>query len=163
MPDGSKRPDLEQAAKKQKIDSKAYNELVANASMVDIRLTESTFSVKPEYYENKDDDLLKYHATRGVSDVSFGEPSSFFHATVAFEVAVKLGKKKVLSSKAEYLVVFCSAADVDKSVVGPYVNKVAVHSAYPYFRQLVASQSWASETDLPLLPIIKQKPVKSPD
>jgi len=149
-----------QVTERNEVDPDAYNHVVSSTSMIDVRLIDSRFCVKPEYYDEDTKTKHKFHSTREIGNVVFGHPDEFFYVPVNFEVSVKNGNRKDLVCSTQYLVLFQNTTDFDERSARLFAAKVGIHAAYPYFRSFLASQSWASGAELPTLPILKQPPFK---
>lgn len=149
----SKRPTLEEVSVEQ------YNAVVEAAELRDVRLVGSQFLVKPEYF--LDEDRNKFSVDRSVEQIMFGPNEEFLIVPVSFGVSVKQGRKQVLSCSGEFLVVFSLEAKVHTAAARLFGSRIAMNTAYPYFRAYVASQSWISGAELPPLPIQKQAPRKA--
>ena len=133
----------------------AYNEIVENAELGDIRLVELHFDVKPVYY---DDDGRPKHKAKfncNISNISYDEEPASLGGLIEWSVSIEMGRKKLLSIKAAYIVIYDNVPNVGQNHSEAYFRKVGRFATYPYFRSVVSQLSWASRAELPTLPVLK--------
>jgi len=143
-----------------KPESSEYNTIVNAATIEDVRLVESAFSVEPDYFA--DDDEVEREFSRGISesDVTYAKKENVLSASFEFAIEVQRDQAILLKCRARYIVFFSFIEEVDKEAAVFFAKRTGRNAAYPYFRQYVAAQSWASGAELPILPILKSGPPK---
>lgn len=138
-----------------------YNEVVRNADLIDIKMISSNFRVEPEYYIDKAKRRLEY-SSGYPKWVDFNDEEGFALGTFDWEVRCKHGRKTVLSIKARYMIIYNINREVEPKYARDFVANVGRFAIFPYFRSLVSQYSAASSTDLPLLPVLKQRIADTP-
>ena len=143
-----------------KSDVEAYNKVVAEAELHDIRLLELRFKVKPEYYGClKDESEGKKKIERSYEtefvELSYDSDQRTLGGQFIWSVDATIGRKKLLTLSATLFVFYSKVPDVSEEVLEKYVNRVGRFATYPYFRGLVARMSWESQADLPIMPVLK--------
>lgn len=63
--------------------------------------------------------------------------------------------KEALSASCDYLIFYDNAKSESQEGMEYFFRKVARMASYPYFRSMVSQYAWASEANLPILPIIR--------
>jgi len=139
--------------------SDEYNAVVDAACLENIILIGSKFEIQPAYFGDSESRTLSTDVKK--EDVNIEEDLSGCSQIIHFCVEAKNEKEIVLSCHSSYLVVYSLSGDVCEAGVRLFVDRVALFSAYPYFRSRVAQYSWEAGADLPTLPIIKGAPRKS--
>jgi len=146
----------------------AYNKVVAASNLIDIRLISSDCKVIPEYFLIRDQEsregkkLIELQQSATDVQVSSRIPTQgrgIASGRWKFRVSAVSGRKKLILINAEYLVVYEFHGEaLDAEHVEYFVKKVGRVAVYPYFRQLVSFYSAAGHADLPVLPMLKEKP-----
>lgn len=138
----------------------AYNKVVEDAELLDIRLTDFKFSVKPKYYpaiEKEADGNVRLSRSFDHEVVDIGRDAEMGTVGGRFVWSLKIseGKARLMTIDASFFVVYRSVPDVEQEHVEAYLRKVGRFATYPYFRNLVSQMSWESATDLPIMPVLK--------
>lgn len=159
----SKNPKKEAEARSKTLTAAELNSAVQAAELLDIKLTESSFSVKPEFFstsiiEPNVEKELKYGFDKIVYHVDALENKDGCAGTAFADVSatVLFKSKIVLEIKAKYLISYSFEKMMIHDAAEAFLRRVASFSIYPYFRQLVAMYSAACGADLPTLPVFKE-------
>ncbi|TDK35212.1 hypothetical protein E2F50_13215 [Rhizobium deserti] len=137
-----------------------YNGLVRDAELIDIRLVDFKFNVKPQYFSAlRDEAEGKKRLVRGFE----GFMSDLFHEAEVgtlggqfdWVTEVKVAKKRLLKIEARYLVVYGNVPEVSDEAKERYIQRVGKFATYPYFRSLVSQISWEAKAELPIMPVLK--------
>lgn len=139
----------------QTVEKAEYNRVVAGAQLLDVALTNSTFSIKPEYFS---DQPGHHKLATDFSILGSRCDSGILIVIAKFCAKAKKSRKIVLKTEATYNIVFSVPSDADCEAAVAFGRHMARFTAYPYFRSHVSQQSWESGAELPLLPIIKTLP-----
>ena len=131
-----------------------YNHVVSVAQLRSVQMSSTSFKVDPEFFSNEENRKLSYTVKKGIKN--FSEESAVAMAFVSFEVESKVGRKKNLHCKADYLITYDSLLDCEEEAVFAFLDRVAPFASYPYFRSLFATLDWAATTGLPPLPVHKE-------
>jgi hypothetical protein len=141
----------------------AYDEVVRAAKLAGIKLYSSSFKINPEYYPARDEELesQKSLLNRGFTwthePVGFVKESGILAGVFNWGIEVKKGRKRLVSAKAGYMVIYTDVPPVDDEPALAFLKKVGRFACYPYFRSYVAQMGWAAEADLPILPVLKDR------
>jgi hypothetical protein len=133
-----------------------YNAVVSAARIVAVNLIKTDFEVKPSFfgYEGELEYSFDLKSPAPVAfDSESGNASGFFH----WALTAKAAEKTVLSLVAAFWVTYDSLAGLDGEAVEAFVRRVGCFTSYPYFRSFVSQMSWASGTNLPILPILREQ------
>jgi hypothetical protein len=139
-------------------DVEVYNDIARSASLIDVRLIETNFSIQLDLIgalENAD--------KTSAFDFS-GRPESFFlyeHGTCAgtyvWTAEIKDKRKKALKNKAKYVIVYGNLKGKDREHVRLFFERLARFASFPYFRALMATHAAAAGLTLPPLPSIMDR------
>lgn len=138
----------------------AYDKIVESVELVDVRMMDVKFSVKPKYYsaleaERKGKGQLIRGYDGGVVNVTYDAELLVASARIDWHTEVTKGKSKLLNVEATYYIMYRHVPDVGETHINAYLSKVGRFATYPYFRGLVAHLSWESSADLPVMPVLK--------
>jgi hypothetical protein len=148
---------------------KKYNAVVQSAELLEIRLTLSKFDVKSEYYllKHKEADADKSHAKLGMGgallESNYVKQEGLTFGNFEWFASSTKGRKRLLSIKSRYLVVYAVAKDLEDAYVQAFLANVGKFATFPYFRSLVATYNAAASADLPILPVLRQPINTVPD
>ncbi|KQZ32163.1 hypothetical protein ASD50_13815 [Mesorhizobium sp. Root552] len=135
-----------------------YHHVVDSAELVSISLIKSQFEVKPNFFSSE-----KARQNIGfdidVSELDFSEEKGAVMAFLNASVESRIGKKRELLFRADYIVFYGGLVGASPEAVDAFVKRVAPFACYPYFRALFANHDWAANTRLPPLPVLRE-PVK---
>jgi hypothetical protein len=125
-------------------------------------MTSSRFDASSDYFllRERGKEEKKSFMTLGMEGdlkrSSYVKEEGVMFGELSWSAYSKRGRKKALSIKADYLVVYSSATDLEEVYVEAFLGNVGKFATFPYFRALVATYSAASSADLPILPVLKQ-------
>lgn len=141
-------------------DVAAYNGLVHDAELIDLRLVDLKFNVRPEYFAAlRDEAEGKRSLVRAfdgkMSDIFYESEAQTLGGQFDWATHVLIGKKKLLKVEARFLVVYGNVPEVAAETRERYIQKVGKFATYPYYRSLVSQLSWESKGDLPTMPVLK--------
>lgn len=139
----------------------AYNHVVANAELVTIQLRRHEFDVAAEFYDPEA--KKKLHFNKQCLACAYDAEAMAVAGTFRFTITGKSGRKSVLKSVADYLVIYEFREIVAQDAAEAFCRRIGLYAAYPYYRALVASLSAAANLNLPTLPMIATRGVKLPD
>ena len=150
--------------KAQEADKKArveYNRAVRSASLQDIRLIASSFTIEAKYFEvvedaQTDEETLTLSYGSELSQVSYDEDSGVLFGQFDWNATAEKDENQVLNIRAAYLVVYDCDEELDEEAAETFVARVGRFATFPYFRTLVGFYSTASSTGLPILPVLKE-------
>jgi len=138
-----------------------YNHVVDNAELVTIQLRRHEFDVDGEFYNPDAGKRLSFD--KACLGCNYDEETSMVAGTFRFSVGAKAGRKTVLKSVADYLVVYEFGEPVDENAAKAFCSRVGLFAAYPYYRALVSSLSASANLNLPTLPMMATRGVKLPE
>ncbi|MEZ5894996.1 MAG: hypothetical protein R3C51_01225 [Parvularculaceae bacterium] len=142
------------------LDSAEHNRLVEAAELDDIRMMQSSFSVVPRYFDEAIADMRNFEINSSITEPVFDAESKKLISAFEYCIEVNIEGEQLLYCKAMYLVAFTIEGDFDLETMKYFARRVGRNASYPYFREFASSQSWASNADLPILPILKTGSVK---
>ena len=134
------------------VDPRAYNHVVGNAQLVTIQLRKHNFDVDADFYDPQVERKLSFN--KECLACTFDPESNSIAGSFRFSILGKLGRKSVLKSAADYLVIYQFADVVAEDAATAFCQRIGLYAAYPYYRALVSSLSAAANLDLPTLPMI---------
>jgi hypothetical protein len=132
-----------------------YNALVNSATLQEIRLVESQFSMAPESIA--DPKLWKLMQSCEITESHYDADDKVLFAWVSAQASCTYKRKRVVSAKCEYLVIYNVDGDPEDVEVDIFAKRVARFAAYPYFRAHFAEVTSQAGLTLAPLPIIKEK------
>lgn len=154
-------------AKKQRpvqkpLDIDKYNEVVASAELGDISLVNANFSLDTEYFAKRSEaeegeGSIEFLKNLKIQELTYEEKEGFVGASFNWSLEVKSKRKQLLKLDCEYICYYTNVPGMDREVVEVFMKRVGRFATYPYFRSLASQMSWASGTDLPLLPVLKER------
>lgn len=138
----------------------AYNSVVENAELQDIRLVSLDFSVQPEYYaalrrSPVAKKQLKKVYDSGFSQFAYDSKTKILGGSFDWLITISESRKKLLVVKVSYKVTYRNVPDVGDVHSAAFVRRVGKFATYPYFRALVAQLSWEAKAELPVMPVLK--------
>ncbi|SOC46244.1 hypothetical protein SAMN05892877_12170 [Rhizobium subbaraonis] len=138
----------------------AYNAVVEHAELLDIRLTDLKFSVKPKFYplmeaERSGEVSLQRSFDVDVSDSGYDPEIGSLGGVFTWRLKVSQSRTKLLTVDASFFVVYRNVPEVERQHADAYLQRVGRFATYPYFRSLVAQMSWESASELPIMPVLK--------
>ena len=133
-----------------------YRQVSVAASLRDIKLIKSEYSIKPEVYEALDD-LENMGFFGEPTGFSFNDVQGVLLGNYQWTSEVKLGRKKVLKFVSEYLIAYSGLNDFEEEYVRFYFEKVGRFATYPYFRSDFSHHVSSSGIFLPPLPSLNER------
>lgn len=142
---------------KEKIDAAGFNEVVASARLLGLRLTGSNLNVKPEAIA-EERDKWTYNIAAALEDWHLDCDTRTLRGYFAYKVACVENRRRPVTLSATYLATYRLSRDcVEESAIA-FLNRVGRFSAYPYFRALFAILTEQSGLQLPPLPVMHEPP-----
>lgn len=140
-----------------KIDAKGFNEVVASAKLLGLRLTGSSFDIKPDAL-NDEREKWTYNINTALDDWHLDCETRTLHGRFSYKVACTEGRRKPITVGATYLATYKLSRECQEESAVAYLNRVGRFSAYPYFRALFAVLTEQSGLLLPPLPVMQEPP-----
>lgn len=140
-------------------DHDEYAKTARLARLEDIRLIECNYTVKVNaFLEAETSNKIMEQGFSGViSGYSFNQDVGVAAGSYSWRAEVKCGRKKVMSMKAEYMLVYSHLKEAKADYVRLYFQKLARFTSYPYFRAHFAVQSSASGLNIAPLPSLIER------
>lgn len=140
-----------------KIDPKPYNDLVAHARLIGLRLTGSKFDIKPQALSD-DREQWSYRINDRLEEWTLDCENLRLRSLYSYEVSCGTGRRKSVSLSATYYATYKLSRDCEEDAAFAYLQRVARYSCYPYFRALFAILTEQSGLLLPPLPVLYEEP-----
>lgn len=143
------------AAAKQKNEArlKLYNEVVDQANLRKLLLSDVSFKI------NREMDVSSEKPRKAIDGrmVSFSKDpeSNAIAATIEWSITMKVGRKLYAKCIAVYHVIYDGFSIEDEEILELFAFNVGRPATYTYFRSLFATLDWAAELRLPPLPVMK--------
>ncbi|WP_420607342.1 hypothetical protein [Novosphingopyxis sp.] len=137
------------------INVEAYNQVVAKANLIDLRLTASRSEIKPAAL---DVDRTGWDLKVGDELVEWDvdEEKERLWGRIIFKAECVDGKRKPIIVEGDYLIIYAVEGKVDKRSASLFINRVARFACYPYFRTLFAALLGQASVVMPPLPVLKE-------
>jgi hypothetical protein len=132
-----------------------YNAFVATAQLREIRLIKSEFTLRPGGLEEQES--WRYIHSCEINASDFDAESGLLMAFVSAEAYCLEKRKRVVSTKCRYLIIYTVDGEPEQAVVDAFSRRVARFAAYPYFRAHFAELMSQAGVAAPPLPIIKER------
>ncbi len=143
------------AKKKAAITPEAYKAAVDRASLLQVCLAKSEFTVVPEAYSG-DRSSWRFNVSCDVADCYFEESENAIFAIVEAEAWSKKAKKRLLQAKCQYLVVFEVEGKPETEAALAFARRFSRFAAYPYFRSHFAELCSQAALTIPPLPTMRE-------
>lgn len=145
-------------------DKANYNRVVSHATIRDIRLVGSEFTLKPEAAEATDR-AWNYSLSDQLEDWTCDNAKGTLSGLYTYKASCVEGRRKLITVTGRYLSTYRLSDLCDEEAGRNFLARVGRFSAYPYFRALFATLTQQSGIMLPPLPVISDGPrwVNSPD
>lgn len=134
--------------------ARAEANLIHTVDLVDVRLVESQFKMRPQALQ-VDQSKWKFGYACQAGETVFtpdtGRLSGWVHATAY----AKEGKAKVISLNAKYLILYQINGQSDEDTAKRFMDAVGGVSVYAYFRSLFADLTSQGGVRVPPLPVMK--------
>lgn len=141
-----------------KFDPEVYKEVSCSASLQEIRLIASKFSVKSELFLTDDDvGTPKSLFTGGTSDVLIDDEEGLIAGKYNWEAEIKFGRKTGLKLQTTHMLIYSGVAGLDPNHINHYFNKIGRFSTYPYFRSIFSTHVSDAGLMLPPLPSLNER------
>lgn len=131
-----------------------YSSAVEAAQLRDIRLIGCAFNSSPEAFIKSEG--CKYVYGCEVSDSFYDDEAKLLTGWVNCDATTKIGRRKIMSLKATYLVVYDIDGEPLEEAALKFVQHVGCFAVYPYFRAHFAEVSSQAGLRMPPLPIMKE-------
>lgn len=139
-------------------DYDAYARVSRAAQLLEIKLIDSQYSIKPEVFAAIEDLDSMNHGFVGESGpLNFDPEEGIAMGNYRWTAEIKHGRKKVLKLVVNYLIVYSDLYDFDEAHVRFYFNKVGRFASYPYFRAIFSHHTSESGILLPPLPTLSER------
>lgn len=137
------------------VSPEAYNEVVAKAQIVDLRLVSSSLEVQPK---GLDGNRKGWAMSVGdeLSEWALEKESGRLWGRVAFRASCRDGDETPIEVRGEYLVGYSIDGDADRLAARTFLKRVARFACYPYFRTLFASLTGQANLVFSPLPVLKE-------
>lgn len=140
-------------------DNDEYARTAKCARLQEVRLVESYYKVKPVLFLQADAENLP--TRQGFSGSMDGHHIELDEGIViggyTWEAEVKIDRKKALSIKTKYMVLYSGLEDCKTEYIRLYFQKLARFTTYPFFRAHFAVQTSSSSLNLPPLPSLIER------
>ena len=156
--------DEKRSAEKSRLEPQRYNEVVRDAELGTITLVRCQFEIKADYFASKlrnrkNGHGLKFSYSNEVEDIDFDSEEGVLGANFVWNLTVRAGNKVVVKLVADYVCFYSNVKGADRVAAAAYLKRVGRFATFPYFRALASQMSWASEADLPVLPVLRERRV----
>lgn len=131
-----------------------YVAFLGKVELLDIKLVESSFKMKPEV-TNPDQSSWKYGYACDVADVHYDDEAQILWAWVNGSAHAKSGRSHILQVKGKYLLVYSVIGQASEDIAVQFTKNVGAFSVYPYFRGLFANLCSQGGVRVPPLPVMK--------
>lgn len=140
------------------LDQDLYAEVSCAANLREIRLTESRYSAKLEFFEKPETVAGMSHKYSGKCEELFiDKESGNAGGKFSWVAEIKSGRKNCLKLSAKYWLLYSDLGGHDEDHVCMFVTKIGRFATYPYFRALFANQVSESGLILPPLPTLNER------
>ena len=139
-------------------DAEVYNDIATSASLLDVRLVESSFAIRPECIGvlNDSGESPMFQFSGKVESIALSK-SGICVGTYVWTADIKDNRLKALKIKSKYIIAYGNLKGKDLKYVGLYFEKLAKFTSFPYFRSLMATHVSAANLVLPPLPSITDR------
>ncbi|GHH16163.1 hypothetical protein GCM10008023_19850 [Sphingomonas glacialis] len=141
----------------EKVAPEHFNQVVAHATIRDIRLIGTKFDMKPEAIEAARE-IWAFQVSDDLDDWSCDNEKGTLSGTFSYTAACVVGRKKILSVTCRYLAIYRLSDICNEDAGKQFLARVGRFSAYPYFRAIFATLTQQSGMVLPPLPVIHDGP-----
>lgn len=140
-----------------KPDPDTYNQVVARASVRDIRLVACRLDLKPEAVEAGGGEF-EFAVTHQLDSWTCDNERGLLSGIHSFTAAMLKGRRKLLTVQCRYLTVYKLTDLCDEEAGRHFLARVGRLAAYPYFRGTFATLTQQSGIALPPLPVQSDGP-----
>jgi len=139
----------------------AYNAFVATTTLQEVRLVKSDFALNPEGF--LDEDGWVYAHACELDSSHYDSERDLLFAFLSAEAFATKKRKRLVSVKCRYVVVYSVSGKPEESVVDAFAKRVARFTAFPYFRAHFADLMSQAGMHVPPLPVLKEtRPLPQP-
>ena len=140
------------------LDSEIYNKVSCSARLMEVRLIESGYMIKPEIAAAFEDmSNLNLHYSGDCSALDFNLEAGVAVGKFDWLAEVKFGRLKCLKLRATYLLVYANLEGCDADHVRYFISKVGRFATYPYFRSHFSHNVSESQLMMPPLPTLRER------
>jgi len=140
-------------------DNEEYAKTARLARLEDIRLIECNYSVKPKCFMEAEASgkPMRQGFSGEVSGHHFDQDNGLLMGGYSWSAEVRFKRRKALTMKAEYVLVYSGLSEAEPDYVRLYFQKLARFTSYPFFRAHFAVQTSASGLNLTPLPSLIER------
>lgn len=149
--------EMPEAKDRGRIDPKPYNDLVAQARLIGLRLTGSKFDIKPQALSEQREQW-KYRINDKLDEWTLDQENLRLRGLYSYEVSCGTGRRSSVTLSATYYATYKLSRECEEDAAFAYLQRVARYSCYPYFRALFAILTEQSGLLLPPLPVLYEEP-----
>ncbi|MEP2117405.1 MAG: hypothetical protein ABJP87_00355 [Bauldia litoralis] len=136
-----------------------YSNVVERAELSLVQLVDLTFDVDPNHFKNDPENKPVLTVNVEAENVFFNGESGDGGIFLLCEAGSYLDDKALVHCKARYLVSYDNLEGCEHEAATAFLRRVGRFACYPYFRSLFSTLDWSANTDMPVLPVLKE-PVK---
>jgi hypothetical protein len=134
-----------------------YNKATRLAQLGSILLEKVDFQVSPAALGGGDPDL-KRELNVETEIMMYDSESGSCVARIRWTVVFRDKRKKVASSKANYVVVYRNLKGFPEDIIKMFIDHVGKTATYAYFRALFSQLDWSANLRSPPLPVLSFSP-----
>ncbi|MBL3608234.1 hypothetical protein [Rhodovulum sulfidophilum] len=139
-------------------DADLYREVSCAAKLREIRLLDSSYSIKVELFDDFDKAIEMRHSFSGsLEECALDKDVGVASGCFTWGAEVKYKRKKSLKLSAKYLVRYSELEGCDENHIFAFFTKVGRFATYPYFRALFSNLTSESGLILPPLPALNER------
>ena len=137
------------------VSEEAYSDAVDAAQLREICLVESAFKAEAEAFGAPEANWSMAYGCE-VVDAFFDGEASLLTGWVEAHATCKRGRKRILTTKVRYLLVYDLEGDPEEGAALKFVRHVGAFAVYPYFRAHFAELGSQAGLRMPPLPVMKE-------
>lgn len=134
------------------ISASDYNEVIASAHLLDVKMIQSDFLVKVGFFATEEAERrYVFGCDQGPTHFSEGR----LIGTFKVEAGIKRSREFILRAKATYIIAFAIDGEVTEEASLAYLRRVGSFACWPYFRANFAQLCAAAGAEVAPLPVMK--------
>jgi hypothetical protein len=138
------------------VSQESYSEAVDAARLREVRLIQSDFKAEAEALGDPEPNWRMGYGCE-VKETYFDAEASLLTGWVVAEATCKLGRKRIVGTKACYIVVYDLEGEPEEQAALKFVSRVGPFTVYPYFRAHFAELASQAGLRVPPLPVMKER------
>jgi hypothetical protein len=138
-------------------DPRDYNQVVAQARLIAVRLISSKLQVNPTAFADEGA-KTKYLIDYILIDKNYDPVAGRLVGIFNFKYYIKHGRSKSVEVVADYVIDYGVSAPCDEEAAILFVRRLGPFAAYPYFRALHAMLMGQAGLVAPPLPVLAEAP-----